>query len=70
MEYVICPGILMEYMPCEMMEANVVPVFKSVKQTNPNNRVLRLPQKFIHPMFFVYLSKVCIIVQPIAIFVQ
>ena len=34
------------------------------------NRVLRLPQKFIHPMFFNYSSKICIIVQPIAILVQ
>ena len=34
------------------------------------NRVLRLPQKYIHPRFFIYSSKVCIIVQPIAILVQ
>ena len=33
-------------------------------------KVLRLPQKFIHPRFFIYSSKVCIIVQPIAILVQ
>ena len=36
----------------------------------PVNRARRLPQKFIHPRFFIYSSKVCIIVQPITILVQ